>query len=89
MTSTKVKSQDKSAPFNRILYGGFLFMGIYFLATKDISSAMSNLGIGLVFDPFDQKVSWQQRPPYQKIWLLVHLSIVLVLLTFLVANRFG
>jgi hypothetical protein len=89
MTSTKVKSPDKSALFNRILYSGFLFMGIYFLATKDISSAMSNLGIGLIFDPFDQKVSWQQRPLYQKIWLLVHLSVVLVLVTFLVANRFG
>jgi hypothetical protein len=89
MTSTKVKSQDRSAQFNRILYGGFLFMGIYFLATKDISSAMSNLGIGLIFDPFDQKVSWPQRPSYQKIWLIVHLCLVFGLLAIIIANRFG
>jgi len=89
MTSTKVKNADKSAMFNRILYSGFLLMGIYFLATKDISSAMSNLGIGLIFDPFDQKVSWQQRPDYQKIWLIVHLSVVFGLGAILIANQFN
>lgn len=89
MTSANDKIQDKSAMFNRIMYGGFLLLGIYFLVTKDVSSAMSNLGIGLVFDPFDQRVSWKQRPQYQKIWLMVHLSLVFGLLAILIANRFG
>lgn len=89
MTSTKEKITDRSALFNRILYVGFLLFGIYFLLTKDISSAMSNLGIGLIFDPFDQKVMWQQRPLYQKIWLIVHLSIVLGLVAILIADRFA
>jgi hypothetical protein len=89
MTSAKDKITDKSAVFNRILYGSFLLLGIYFLITKDISSAMSNLGIGLIFDPFDQKVMWQQRPIFQKIWLIVHLSIVLGLVAILIADRFA
>jgi hypothetical protein len=89
MTSTKVKNADKSAMFNRILYSGFLLLGIYFLAIEDISSAMSNLGIGLVFDPFDQKVSWQQRPQYQKIWLVIHLCLVFGLLAIFITNRFS
>jgi hypothetical protein len=89
MTSTKEKITDRTAQFNRILYGGFLILGIYFLLTKDISSAMSNLGIGLIFDPFDQKVMWQQRPLYQIIWLIVHLSIVLGLVAILIADRFA
>lgn len=89
MTSTKDKITDISGKFNRILYACFLLMGIYFLASKDISSAMSNLGIGLIFDPFDQKVPWQQRPQYQKIWLITHLSVVFGLAAILIANRFG
>lgn len=88
MTSTKEKITDRSAQFNRILYGGFLVLGIYFLITKDISTAMSNLGIGLIFDPFDQKIPWQQRPLYQKFWLMAHLGIVLGLVAILIANRF-
>jgi len=89
MTSAKEKIAETPALFNRILYISFLLLGIYFLVTKDISSAMSNLGIGLAFDPFDQKVNWQQRPQYQKIWLVVHLSVVFGLLALIIANRFG
>ncbi|MEY4929732.1 MAG: hypothetical protein RI909_456 [Bacteroidota bacterium] len=89
MTSTKETIVDKSILFNRIMYGGFLLLAIYFLITKDVSSAMSNLGIGLIFDPFDQKITWQQRPRYQKLWLIVHLSIVLGLVAILIVDRFA
>lgn len=89
MTSAKDKITEKSIVFNRIMYGAFVLLGIYFLVQRDIASAMSNLGIGLIFDPFDQKVNWQQRPSYQKIWLLVHLSVVLGLVAIIIASRFG
>ena len=75
--------------FNRILYGGFLLMSIYFLATTDISSAMSNLAIGLIFDPFNQKIAWENRSLYQRAWLLIHVSLVLFLLAFIIFNRFA
>ena len=83
MTTTNETSSPKSrsVQVNRILYSGFVLMSFYFLFfTKDLSMAMSNLGIALIFDPFDQKVTWSNRPAYQQIWLIVHLSIVLVLL---------
>lgn len=69
--------------FLRILYGAFVALGIYYLVRKEISEAMSTLGIGLIFDPFDQQVKWNDRPAYQKIWLIVHLSVVLGLVGIL------
>ncbi len=79
--STKVRDTGK---INRIFYGGFVALGLYFLLTNhDLSSAMSNFGLALIFDPFDQKVRWNNRPLYQRVWLVVHLAIVFVLLGML------
>jgi H+/Cl- antiporter ClcA len=69
------------------LYGAFVALGLYFLlAKKDISTAMSNFGIALIFDPFDQKVMWQNRSLYQRVWLIVHLSIVFGLVGIMLFN---
>jgi H+/Cl- antiporter ClcA len=89
MTTTKEndKPKDLTFKYNRFLYGAFVALGLYFLlAKKDISTAMSNFGIALVFDPFDQKVMWNNRPAYQQIWLIVHLSIVFGLLGIMLFN---
>jgi hypothetical protein len=60
-----VDENKKSFPFNRFLYGGFVGMSFYFLFfSRDIGTAMSNLGIALFFDPFDQKITWMNRPLY-------------------------
>jgi hypothetical protein len=80
--STKIGGTRK---INRIFYGGFVALGLYFLlANHDISSAMSNFGLALIFDPFDQKIRWNNRPLYQRVWLFVHLAIVFVLLGMLI-----
>ena len=34
------------------------------------------LGIGLAFDPFNQEQPWNERPSWQKLTLIVHLSLV-------------
>ncbi|MFM7430935.1 MAG: hypothetical protein ACKO1F_13670 [Flammeovirgaceae bacterium] len=89
MTTAKEndKSKDLTYTYNRFLYGAFVALGLYFLlAKRDISSAMSNFGIALIFDPFDQKVVWNDRPAYQQIWLIVHISIVFGLLGILLFN---
>ena len=39
---------------------------------------MTQFGIALVFDPFDQAIKWSDRPLYQRIWLLVHVAILFV-----------
>ena len=66
--------------FNRIIYAGFLLAGMGYLISKDFSMALSFLGLGLVFDPFDTKMPFPRRPFYQKAWLILHLFITLSLL---------
>jgi hypothetical protein len=65
-----------STKFNRALYGLFIVLAIYqAVFSKDFISAASNLGIALIFDPFDQTMPWNKRPTWQKAWLIVHLAI--------------
>ena len=86
MTVSKENTSKGAFPFVRILYGAFVALGVYYLLRKDISEAMSAFGIGLIFDPFDQNVKWNDRPAYQRIWLIVHLSIMLGLVGILLFN---
>jgi hypothetical protein len=81
MTTSKTVGGDQSKMINRVMYGLFVALSLYFLLVKnDISSAMSNLGISLIFDPFDQRVSFTNRPFYQRAWLIIHAAVVLTLL---------
>lgn len=76
--------------FNRILYVGFVLLGIYQAAmTKDYMQAAASLGIALAFDPFDQQQKWQDRPIWQKTVLIIHLALVaaLLALVFIIISR--
>jgi hypothetical protein len=67
-------------PINKILYIGFLLLGIYqALFTKDYMQAASSLGIGMAFDPFNPEQKWNDRPMWQKIVLFAQLALVAVL----------
>ncbi|CAN5382222.1 hypothetical protein BH09BAC3_BH09BAC3_13890 [soil metagenome] len=88
-TNESARPKDRSILFNRILYGTFIALAIYSLATQRIAEAMSNLGIALIFDPFDQKVTWKDRPLYQRTWLIVHLSILLGFIGIMVIQYFS
>jgi uncharacterized membrane protein len=70
----------------RIIYGAFVLLSIYFFFTGDLSNATINLGIALVFDPFDQKVTWAKRPVYQRAWLIVHLIALFTAAGFLLTG---
>ncbi len=87
-TNETARPKDRTVLFNRILYGTFTALAVYFLATHRIAEAMSNLGVALIFDPFDQKIMWNKRPAYQQIWLIVHLSILLGLIGIMVFLHF-
>jgi sterol desaturase/sphingolipid hydroxylase (fatty acid hydroxylase superfamily) len=89
MTTVQENSQpkDKSLLFNRALYSAFIAFSIYFLLiNKDLASAMSNLGIALIFDPFNPKITWNNRPRYQRVWLFLHVSIVLIMVAYLLLS---
>ncbi len=80
-TNEHTGKNSRSMTINRFLYVAFVLLGIYNLVLRgDPADAMSNLGIALIFDPFDQKVSWGNRPTYQRAWLIVHVILVFVLL---------
>ncbi len=70
--------------FNRWAYGAFLMLVAYFALSGQYSDAIINLGIALVFDPFDTTVTWAKRPLWQRAWMLVHLAILLVGFCFLI-----
>ncbi len=81
---------NKSILFNRFMYGAFVLLSVYyFFLNKDVSSAMSNLGIALIFDPFDQRVVWDNRPRFQKVWLCIHVATVFSMMTYLVFHYFN
>jgi len=61
-------------PFNRYAYVVYMVLVIWLFIKGDYEWAFANMGIALVFDPFNPAVKWQQRPLYQKVWLLVHLA---------------
>lgn len=62
--------------FNRYIYLGFLLLGGIYLFQKDIGQTLIYFGIALAFDPFNPDEKWNDRPSWQKIILITHLSIV-------------
>ena len=80
------KSKKLSNGFNRIMYSAFVLLAvgrIIFQGVDGLAEAAPSLGIALIFDPFDQSVAWKDRPSYQRIWMIVHLTISLALLAWL------
>lgn len=89
MMETEKTAKDYSAQFMRVLYVGFVILGIYFLLfSKDLSQFVINFSIALVFDPFDQKVTWKDRKNWQKAWLIVHTVIALFAAGLLFTGNF-
>jgi len=77
------KAKNISPLVYKLFYSAFIAISIYyFLFTNDFMSGVSSLGIGLVFDPFDQKIRWNNRPFYQKAWLFVHVFMVMALFIY-------
>ena len=73
MNSQSINARNNTNPkINRFLYAGFVVLSMVMLAQGNMTTAMSNLGIALVFDPFDQKQPWAERPLWQRAWLLCH-----------------
>ncbi len=82
MTSTKkdIENGRNSIVVVRLLYVLSVAVALYFIANGKLGDAISSLGVALVFDPFDPSVPWQQRPTYQKVLPIVHVTILLTML---------
>jgi hypothetical protein len=84
-TSTNQAVQLRSLRFNRVAYIVLLTAGIIFLIFKDLNSAIIMLCTSPAFDPFNPAVPWGDRPLWQRVWTVAHLSVLLflVVLTFI------
>lgn len=81
MTTDKAGTTNSSPVVNRWVYGAFVLLAVFYLVVpNDLVSAASNLGIALIFDPFNPAVKWANRKRWQKSWLIVHLIVTLALL---------
>jgi hypothetical protein len=71
-----------SSKVNKVLYGLFVTTGIIFwIFSSDKISGTALFGLALIFDPFDQEITFSKRPFYQQAWLIVHVAIVLASFT--------
>ena len=66
----------KKRSFYKFIYIGFILVGAVYLVQKSIGEALIYLGLALAFDPFDVEQKWNERATWQKLILIVHLSIV-------------
>lgn len=78
------KRQKQSIYVNRVAYILYLILVIYLVIQGDMEWAVINLGVAMVFDPFNTEVKWRQRPLYQRLWLVAHLTLVLAGFVFLI-----
>jgi MFS family permease len=81
--------RDITNHYNKWLYGTFLLLGLYQLFFVAYADGMGSLAIALAFDPFNSKQAWSERPIWQRIWLLIHLAIVLTMFVLLFIADFG
>jgi hypothetical protein len=86
MNQEFTQRKDHTGTFNKVFYTLFVFVSCYFLIQEEYSEAMANLGIALIFDPFNLKTPFPERPLYQKIWLMTHVAIVFSLLAIILSK---
>lgn len=78
--------KDSTTVFHRFIYIMFILLAIYQISVrKDFIGAAGSLGIALVFDPFNRKVTWNERPLWQRAWLIIHLALAAALFGYAVA----
>ena len=77
MTKTAIL---KMQSFSKYLYIIFTFAAIVFICVKDFTTAIIFACFGLAFDPFNQTLLFNKRPLWQRVWLIVHLVVVLIIL---------
>lgn len=80
---------DVTAYSFRVGYSLFIVLAIYYLISdSDYIECSINMGIALIFDPFDPKVAWNRRPMWQRAWLIVHLFVAAAVLGYGISKNY-
>ena len=80
------KCDKQTVQANRLAYILYMVLVAYLFIKGDIEWAVSNLGIAMLFDPFDASVKWKDRPRFQKAWLIVHFALTFAGFLYLILN---
>lgn len=79
----ETRNPTTSRKFNVTLYSLFILLAIYqSVFSKAYIDAASSMAIALIFDPFNQEQPWNERPKWQRAWLIIHLAMAAALLGF-------
>lgn len=76
------ENKTRSNCINRSAYILYMMLVVFQLLTGDYESAVANMGIALVFDPF-APAEWQHRTKPQKVCLFIHLTLLFAGAAFL------
>jgi hypothetical protein len=81
---SQISQQKRNKRIGRVGYGLMLIIScMAAFYWKDYAGCMCALGLALVFDPFDATLPFVDRPLFQKMWLIMHLTLVYILLIYL------
>jgi len=71
---------------NRIIYGSFIIVALISMIMQGYLVTVSLLGLAILFDPFDVKQSWKEKPFWQKAVFVVQGMVVVVIFIPLMIN---
>jgi len=71
---------------NRIIYGSFIIVALLSMIMQGYLVTVSLLGLAILFDPFDVKQSWKEKPFWQKAVFVVQGMVVVVIFIPLMIN---
>ncbi len=75
----KNNSAAKIRHDNKYTYSTLVVLAIACIWQKQFASAVICAAIALAFDPFNQQIKFNNRPIWQKAWLVLHLAAVMLL----------
>jgi hypothetical protein len=81
------KKEQAGTGWNKWGYGVFTLAGILFtFFGSDASQGPMFMALALIFDPFDQSQQWNERPRWQRAWLIAHLGLSAAALGYVIAQ---
>ena len=88
METSAPKQKNMTNVFYKFCYGAFVLLAVYYYITShQLSDVVGTLGVALVFDPFDQAVTFSRRPRYQQVWLIAHTIILVAIFILMLMGK--
>ncbi len=88
METSAPKQKNITNVFYKFCYAAFVLLAVYYYVTShELSDVVGTFGVALVFDPFDQAVTFSRRPRYQQVWLIAHTIILVAIFILMLMGK--